>query len=150
VEAHSIQATGAPEAAGAGDATARPRAKDGGVAAGIAAVIREIESLFSNAGGLVVVAIGVAAVMIITTASIGTVAEGEQATVATAAFSVLGTIVGAYFGVRVGARGKDEAEAARDVAAAKVERLAAHVNGNEAEKVLNAVNKAAQEDALRR
>jgi hypothetical protein len=149
MEASSIQASALQQVAG-GDERTRPRAKDGGVAAGVAAVIREIESLLTNAGGLVVVAIGVIAVMIITSASIGTVDEGEQATVATAAFSVLGTIVGAYFGVRVGARGKDEAEAARAVAAAKVERLAAHVDGENAQQVLNAVDKAAREGTLRR
>jgi NhaP-type Na+/H+ or K+/H+ antiporter len=114
------------------------------------AVIRELESLLSNAGGLVVVAIGVIAVMTITSASLGTVAEQERATVATAAFTVLGTIVGAYFGVRVGARGKDEAEAARAVAAAKVERLAAHVDAQQVEQVLDSVNQAAHKGTLPR
>jgi hypothetical protein len=148
MEAHSMDPDLAAQAAAGSDPT-RPRAKDGGVAAGIAAVIRELESLLSNAGGLVIVAVGVIAVMVITSASLGTVAEQERATVATAAFTVLGTIVGAYFGVRVGARGKDEAEAARAVAAAKVERLAAHVDTQEAEQVLDAVNEAAQQGTLR-
>jgi hypothetical protein len=129
-----------------------PMAKDGGVAAGISAVIREFEHLLTGAGGLVVVAVGVIAVMTITTASLGTVAEEERATVATAAFTVLGTIVGAYFGVRVGARGREEAEAARAevevaraVASAKVERLAAHVPAQQAEEVLDAVDHLAHE-----
>jgi hypothetical protein len=125
MEAQSIQA-------GSGEWT-RPKAKDGGIAAGASVVLRELEGLLAGAGGLVVVAIGVIAVVTITTASLGAVDERERATVATAAFTVLGTIVGAYFGVRVGARGKDEAEAARAVAAAKVERLAAHVDASEAE-----------------
>jgi hypothetical protein len=148
MEARSIDA-GLSARAATGEAT-RPRAKDGGVAAGMVAVIRELEHLLSGAGGLVVVAIGVIAVTTITSASLGTVAEQERATVATAAFTVLGTIVGAYFGVRVGARGKDEAEAARSVAAAKVERLAAHVDAGEAEEVLDAVNHAAHQDTLKR
>jgi hypothetical protein len=148
MEAHSMDPDLAAQAAAGADPT-RPRAKDGGVAAGIAAVIRELGSLLSNAGGLVVVAVGVIAIMVITSVSLGTVAEQERATVATAAFTVLGTIVGAYFGVRVGARGKDEAEAARAVAAAKVERLAAHVDTQEAEQVLDAVNEAAQRGTLR-
>jgi hypothetical protein len=88
--------------------------------------------------------------MTITTASLGTVAEQERATVATAAFTVLGTIVGAYFGVRVGARGKEDAEAQRAVATAKVERLAAHVDAQEAEQVLDAVDLAAQDGTLPR
>jgi hypothetical protein len=128
----------------------RPHAKDGGVAAGMVAVIRELEHLLSGAGGLVVVAIGVMAVMSITSSSLGSVAEEERATVATAAFTVLGTIVGAYFGVRVGARGKDEAEAARVVAAAKVERLAAHVETHKADQVIDSVNHAASQGTLRR
>ena len=148
MESRSIQA-GLGGQATASD-LARPRAKDGGMAAGIAAVIRELEALLAGAGGLVVVAVGVIAVMAITTASLGTVAEQERATVATAAFTVLGTIVGAYFGLRVGSRGKEDAEAQRVVAAAKVERLAAHVDAHEAEQVLDAVDLAAQEGTLPR
>ena len=127
-----------------------PRANVGGGAAGPVAVVRELEHLLSGAGGLVVVAIGVIAVVSITSASIGSVAAEERATVATAAFTVLGTIVGAYFGVRVGARGKDEAEAARAVAAAKVERLAAHVDTQKADEVIDAVNHAAHQGTLGR
>jgi hypothetical protein len=126
-------------------AARKPRAKDEGVAAGVSAVIREVGDLLSGSGGLVVVVIGVIAVMTITSTAMGTVPEPERATVATAAFSVLGTIVGAFFGLRVGSRGKDEAEAARALAAAKVERLAAHVDADEAERVLDAVDGAAHE-----
>ncbi len=142
MEAHSLQ-TGIAD-------PARPRAKDGGVAAGIAAIIREVEVLLAGAGGLVVVALGVVAVTTITTASLSTVADGEAATVVTAAFTVVGTIVGAYFGVRVGARGKDEAEAARELATAKVERLAAHLDPHEANQVLDTLDRAAAETALNR
>jgi hypothetical protein len=120
------------------------------VAAGVSAIIREVGELLSGSGGLVVVVIGVIAVMTITSTAMGTVPEAERATVATAAFSVLGTIVGAFFGLRVGSRGKDEAEAARAVAAAKVERLAAHVDANEAERVLDAVDGAAHQGATPR
>ncbi len=120
-----------------------PRAKDGGLAAGASAVIREVGELLSRSGGLVVVVIGVLAVMAITTAALGTVPETERATIAASAFTVLGTIVGAFFGVRVGSRGKDEAEAARAVAATKVERLAAHVDADDAERVLKDVDEAA-------
>jgi hypothetical protein len=126
-------------------APAPPRAKDGGVAAGISAVIREIGDLLDGSGGLVVVTAGVAAVLVITSAAMGTVPEAERATVATAAFTVLGTIVGAYFGVRVGARGKDEVEAQRAIAAEKVERLAAHVDADKAGEVLDAVAKGAKD-----
>lgn len=114
----------------------QPRAKDGGVAAGMAAVIREIGALLTASGGLVVVVIGVLAVMTITTASMASVPEEQQATVAAGAFTVLGTIIGAYFGVRVGAHGKQEAEAARAASEAKVARLALHVDKEDAGRVL--------------
>jgi hypothetical protein len=132
MEAHTVQ--------GGLAADLQPRAKDGGVAAGMAAVIREIGALLAGSGGLVVVVIGVIAVMTITTASMGTVPEEQQATVAAAAFTVLGTIIGAYFGVRVGAHGKQEAEAARVTSEAKVARLAAHVNTQDAMRVLDDVD----------
>jgi hypothetical protein len=144
MEAHSIDANLSARAA-TGEVS-RPPAKNGGMAAGTVAVLRELEHLLSGAGGLVVVAIGVIAVMTITSTSLGSVAEEERATVATAAFTVLGTIVGAYFGVRVGARGKDEAEAARAVATAKVERLAAHVDTHKADEVIDAVNRTVGSD----
>ena len=141
MEAHSLDAN--LSARRATDDVSRPLAKDGGVAAGMVAVFRELEHLLAGAGGLVVVAIAVVAVTTITSSSLGTVAAGERATVATAAFTVLGTIVGAYFGVKVGARGKDEAESARAVATAKVERLAAHVDTQKADEVMDAVDRAA-------
>jgi hypothetical protein len=115
----------------------QPRAKDGGVAAGLTAVIREIGALLTASGGLVVVVVGVLAVMTIATASIGSVPDEQTATVAAGAFTVLGTIVGAYFGVRVGAHGKSEAEAARVASEAKVARLALHVDRQDAARVLD-------------
>jgi hypothetical protein len=115
----------------------QPRAKDGGVAAGMAAVIREIGALLASSGGLVVVVVGVIAVMTITTASVASVPGEQAATVAAGAFTVLGTIVGAYFGVRVGAHGKQEAEAARVASEAKVARLALHVDKEDAGRVLS-------------
>jgi hypothetical protein len=92
----------------------------------VAIVTPPIEARAS--GGLVVVVIGVIAVMTITSTSLGTVPAEEKATIAASAFTVLGTIVGALFGVLVGARGKDE-----------VERLAAHIDPKDAERVLDAV-----------
>jgi hypothetical protein len=120
----------------------QPRAKDGGVAAGFVAVLREVGALLANSGGLVVVVVCVLAVMTITSTSMATVPEEQQATVAAAAFTVLGTIVGAYFGVRVGSHGKQEAETARAVSEAKVARLAAHVAPEEAVRALDAVDNA--------
>ena len=131
MEAHTVH--------GGFSADLQPRAKDGGVAAGITAVIREIGALLAGSGGLVVVVVGVLAVMTITTASIATVPGEQAATVAAGAFTVVGTIVGAYFGVRVGAHGKQEAEAARVASEAKVVRLAAHVDKQDAARVLDEI-----------
>jgi hypothetical protein len=129
MEAHTVQS--------GLSAGLQPRAKEGGVAAGLAAVIREIGALLTASGGLVVVVVCVLAVTTITTASMGTVPDEQKATVAAAAFTVLGTIVGAYFGVRVGAQGKSEAEAARVASEAKVARLALHVDKQDAARVLH-------------
>jgi hypothetical protein len=129
MEAHTVP--------GGFSADLQPRAKDGGVAAGLTAVIREVGALLTASGGLVVVVVCVLAVMTITTASIGSVPDEQKATVAAAAFTVLGTIVGAYFGVRVGAHGKSEAEAARVASEAKVARLALHVDKQDAARVLH-------------
>jgi hypothetical protein len=133
MEAHSVQ--------GGFSADLQPRAKDGGVAAGVTAVIREIGALLAGSGGLVVVVIGAIAVTTITTASIATVPGEQAATVAAGAFTVLGTIVGAYFGVRVGAHGKSEAEAARVASEAKVARLALHVDKQDAARVLDELDR---------
>lgn len=121
------------------DPEGKPQAKDGGVFAGFATLIREIADLIAASGGVIVVIIGVLAVGGITSAALGTVAEGERATVATAAFSVLGTIVGAFFGLRVGQKGKEEAEQARHIATAKVERMAAHMDGDTAVSIMKEV-----------
>ena len=50
-------------------------------------------------------------------------------------------VVGAYFGVRVGAHGKTEAEAARVASEAKVARLALHVDKQDAARVLHELDR---------
>ena len=79
-------------------------------------------------GAILVVALGLAFVFVITLVSLGTVPDEQKAAIVTAAFTVLGTIVGAYFGVRVGAAGKGAAEKARDDEAIKVQELTARVD----------------------
>jgi uncharacterized membrane protein YfcA len=130
MEAHSVPAHSIP------GELIQPRAKDGGFAAGFVAVLREVGALLANSGGLVVVVVCVLAVMTITSTSMATVPDEQQATVAAAAFTVLGTIVGAYFGVRVGSQGKAEAETARAASEAKLARLALHVDKEDAGRVL--------------
>jgi hypothetical protein len=79
-------------------------------------------------GAIIVVGLGLAFVFVITLVSLGTVPDEQKAAIVTAAFTVLGTIVGAYFGVRVGAAGKGAAEKARDAETIKVQELTARVD----------------------
>jgi hypothetical protein len=88
-------------------------------------------------GAVLVVALGLAFVFIVTIVSLGTVPGNQKAAVVTAAFTVFGTIVGAYFGVKVGAAGKEQAEAARHAATLKVEELAARADPRTVEQALD-------------
>ena len=103
-----------------------PPTEEGGIAAVIAA-----------AGAIIVVGLGLAFVFVITLVSLGTVPDDQKSTVVTAAFTVLGTVVGTYFGVRAGAAGKERAEAAREVETAKVQELAASVDATTAQNALD-------------
>ena len=80
------------------------------------------------AGAIMVVGLGLAFVFVITLVALGTVPDSQKAAVVTSGFTVLGTIVGAYFGLKAGAAGKDQAEAARDAEAIKVQELAARTD----------------------
>jgi hypothetical protein len=79
-------------------------------------------------GAIVVVGLGLLCTFVISLVSLTTVPGDQRAAVVTAAFTVLGTIVGAYFGVKVGSAGKDQAEKARDAEAARAQELAAHLD----------------------
>ncbi|HEY1276789.1 MAG TPA: hypothetical protein VGF25_17905 [Thermoleophilaceae bacterium] len=79
-------------------------------------------------GGILVVALGLVFVFILGLVAMGTVQDDEKSTIVSAAFTVIGTVVGTYFGVRAGAAGKERAEAARDFESLKVQELAAHVD----------------------
>jgi hypothetical protein len=94
-------------------------------------------NLIQTAGGAAAVLLGLSFVFVITLVAMGTVAEDSRATVATAAFGALGTIVGAYSGVKLGAAGKEEAEAAREAESIKVQTLAARLEGDVAVAALN-------------
>lgn len=50
---------------------------------------------------------------------------------------VVGTLAGAYFGVHVGAAGKERSDAARDAAQQKLERLAGNLQPEEYRRALN-------------
>jgi hypothetical protein len=89
---------------------------------------QSILEAIAPSGAIIVVGLGLAFVFVITLVSLGTVPDEQKAPIVTAAFTVLGTIVGAYFGVRVGAAGKGAAEKARDAETIKVQELTARVD----------------------
>jgi len=98
-----------------------------------------IVGVISATGAIIVVGLGLTFVFVITLVSLGTVPDGQKSTVVTAAFTVLGTVVGTYFGVRAGAAGKERVEAARELETMKVQELAASVDATTAK---NAIDRA--------
>ena len=56
--------------------------------------------------------------------------------VTTGSFGVIGTVVGAYFGVKLGADGRQAAQHAQRAEAAKVQPLAAHLERDTADRAL--------------
>ncbi len=89
--------------------------------------LQAIAVLIDTVGAVLVVVLALLAVFGICLLLVGDVDSGDRGSVVTSAFTVLGTIVGAYTGVKIGSSGREEAEKARDVQAAKVEALAARV-----------------------
>jgi hypothetical protein len=83
------------------------RRKSGGSITGDAAPEPRDPSWWQNiqvVGGLTAVSLGLFVVLFIATLSIGVIHDDPDkvATIASAAFTVVGTLVGAYFGVKVG------------------------------------------------
>jgi hypothetical protein len=96
------------------------------------------ESLASMAG-LLAVGAGLLALMAISVAAIVALPSGNGqnvVAVATGSFGVIGTVVGAYFGVKLGADGRQAAQHAQRAEAAKVQALAAHLDADEATEAL--------------
>ena len=93
-------------------------------------------NVVSAAGAIIVVGLGLAFTFILGLVALGTVPDSQKAAVITAAYTVLGTIVGAYFGVKVGSAGRAEAEAARNAESVKVQELTARVDPETAKAAL--------------
>jgi hypothetical protein len=93
--------------------------------------LQAIALLINAAGAVLVVVLALLAVFGICLLLVGDVDSGDRGSVVTSAFTVIGTIVGAYTGVKIGSSGREEAEKARDVESAKVETLAARVDSKE-------------------
>jgi hypothetical protein len=85
-------------------------------------------SLIQTSGGALTVALAITLTFVVALVAIPLAADGDRVTIATAAFTGIGTIAGAYFGVRVGADGKERAEQDRQEAQLVVERVAAKVD----------------------
>ncbi|MGN6275887.1 MAG: hypothetical protein ACTHNP_08155 [Solirubrobacterales bacterium] len=96
-------------------------------------------------GGLVAVAIGVGAVLIIALAAIFK-DSANAGTIASAAGGVIATMVGAYFGVKVGTDQSKTAAENQKAEAAKAQVYALHLNPDraKADEVLKEADKAAE------
>lgn len=103
-------------------------------------------NVVSTAGAILVVGLGLTFVFIIAIVALGTLPKDQGAAVVTAALTVLGTIVGAYFGVKVGSAGRERAEAARDVESVKVQELAARVDPETAKAALDTAARRSTQD----
>jgi hypothetical protein len=106
---------------------------------------RQFAQLIDAAGAVLVVVLALLAVFGICLFLLGDVDSGDRGAVITSAFTVLGTIVGAYAGVKIGSSGREEAENARDVESAKVEALAARVGSDDWVKAMDEVPKRLRE-----
>ena len=93
----------------------------------------------SSVAGLVAVVAGLLALIAVSVAAIVALPSGNGqnvVAVTTGSFGVIGTVVGAYFGVKLGGDGRLAAQQAQRAEAAKVQALAAHLDTEEANKAL--------------
>jgi hypothetical protein len=94
-------------------------------------------------GGLVAVAVGVVAVAAIAGGAL-IAGSDTAATIASSAAAAIGTMVGAYFGVKVGTDQTKNAVKGQQVEAAKAQVFAAHLPEGKAEEVVKQVTEAAK------
>jgi hypothetical protein len=112
----------------------------------------ETKSNFSDrlqtAGALLAVGAGLLAVVLIAAIAIVHDSEASVASIATAAFGVIGSVVGAYFGVKVGAEGTQRALDAHKAEAARAQAYAAHLPESRARQALLDADKMARGEPL--
>ncbi|HEX6667097.1 MAG TPA: hypothetical protein VF081_10940 [Solirubrobacterales bacterium] len=95
--------------------------------------------------GLVAVLAGVVAVGVIAIVAMLTDKEGTNvSTIATSAAGVIATIVGAYFGVKLGSDQTKDASKSQKGTAAKAEVYAAHLPADKAQAVIDLADEAAE------
>lgn len=87
-------------------------------------------------GGLIALIVGVIVVGLLAGGAL--IADpGNAAPIATAAFGVIGSIVGAYLGIKIGTDGTQKALQAQQDEATKAQVFAAHLNPDKAELALD-------------
>jgi hypothetical protein len=84
-------------------------------------------------GGLIVVCTGLAILGAIAITAMILVEGNDVVAVATSAFGIIGSVVGAYFGVKIGTDGTQVAVAGLKDEAAKAQAFAAHIPHEDAE-----------------
>ena len=127
-----MESSGSPEASGAPARGQRPA--EAGTEEGWSDKVKTI-------GGLVAVAVGVLVVGVI--AVIALIKDSDTAaTIASSAAGVIATIVGAYFGVKVGTDQSRNAMESQKEEAAKAQIYAAHLPPEKAEEVLRLADEA--------
>jgi hypothetical protein len=138
MEATSHPGAAAPPAVRTGGAVT---AKDDSGSAGEATVgtaesIKVIGGLVALATGVVVVGLVAGAAMI--------AAPSSASSIAAAAFGVIGSTVGAYFGVKIGSDGTQKAVEAQRQEAAKATVYAAHLQPGQAHDVIQMAQQVAE------
>jgi uncharacterized membrane protein YeaQ/YmgE (transglycosylase-associated protein family) len=90
---------------------------------------------------LVVVVVGLVALVVLGVVAMALATTGDMGTIATAAFGVIGSIVGAFFGVQVGATERKRIEQERQLEATKGQMIATMVDPNKADHALEIMEK---------
>jgi CHASE3 domain sensor protein len=100
--------------------------------------------------GFVIVVIGVAAILLVVAIAAFAVDGSDRASVIAASLSVLGTIVGAFFGHRAGSEGKAEAERERQALSFKVEELNSHLSPEQVSAAMDTAEQRFRDTVTRR
>jgi hypothetical protein len=98
--------------------------------------ITEVAGLLALVAGLIVLGLLASVAMIVTPENSKEIAVGS--------FGVIGSVVGAYFGLKVGAEGSKKANEAQRAEAARAQVFAAHMPNTDAEHVLSLAQDAAK------
>jgi len=91
-------------------------------------------------GGLIALGIGLLALIIVVVVALAVKPDTTGGSIATAAIGVIGSIVGAYFGVKVGSDGTQKAIQAQQDEATKAQVFALHASPDDAAKVMGDIH----------